>query len=168
MVTQSDNKIVTHIDPGSGLRARGSGHSRIPPAGPRSDSNRIATRCKDHAQSTMIVRLTGDEVLRQVIWQTKGIEDLEIREIENVFVMIHASPNTEWLNGVVELDSTGFVSTDAARGSSYATSVSGLFAVGDVRACSTKRVPLPQERGLPLSQRSTRISLSNENWCSRV
>ena len=90
--------------------------------------------------NSVIVRLTGDEVLRQVAWVTKGIGDVTTREIGNVFVMIGASPNTEWLNGIVELDQAGFVSTDPTHGSTYATSVSGLFAVGDVRSGSTKRV----------------------------
>jgi thioredoxin reductase (NADPH) len=51
--------------------------------------------------------------------------------------MIGAVPRTAWLHDVgVELDSRGFVTT---RGT-FATSIDGLFAVGDVRAGSVKRV----------------------------
>ena len=51
--------------------------------------------------------------------------------------MIGAVPRTAWLHDVgVELDSRGFVMT---RGT-FATSIDGLFAVGDVRAGSVKRV----------------------------
>jgi len=57
-------------------------------------------------------------------------------------VMVGAAPNTGWLSGLVELDDKGFVRTGAevGGGSSYATSHPGIFAVGDVRAGSVKRV----------------------------
>lgn len=59
-----------------------------------------------------------------------------------LFVMVGAAPNTGWLSGLVDLDDKGFVLTgDAVGGSSpYATSRPGIFAVGDVRAGSVKRV----------------------------
>lgn len=59
-----------------------------------------------------------------------------------LFVMVGAAPNTGWLSGLVMLDDKGFVMTgDAvARDSPYATSCPGIFAVGDVRAGSVKRV----------------------------
>lgn len=59
-----------------------------------------------------------------------------------LFVMVGAAPNTEWLSGLVALDSNGFVLTGDAAGaaSPYATSCPGIFAVGDVRAGSVKRV----------------------------
>lgn len=60
----------------------------------------------------------------------------------SLFVMVGAEPNTDWLSGLVELDQKGFVLTgDAVGGASpYATSRAGIFAVGDVRAGSVKRV----------------------------
>jgi thioredoxin reductase (NADPH) len=59
-----------------------------------------------------------------------------------LFLMVGARPNTAWLEGVVALDEKGFVKTGASAGanSPYATSVPGIFAVGDVRAGSVKRV----------------------------
>lgn len=59
-----------------------------------------------------------------------------------LFVMVGAEPNTGWLSGLVALDDKGFVLTgEAASASSpYATSEPGIFAVGDVRAGSVKRV----------------------------
>ncbi len=66
------------------------------------------------------------------------------REIDSraLFVMVGAAPNTGWLSGLVALDGKGFVLTGAAAGadSPYATSHPGIFAVGDVRAGSVKRV----------------------------
>ena len=59
--------------------------------------------------------------------------------------MIGAIPNTDWLDGCVKLDRGGFVITGKdsegmALSSPYATERPGIFAVGDVRAGSTKRV----------------------------
>ena len=57
--------------------------------------------------------------------------------------MVGAAPNTGWLSGLVKLDEKGFVITgfgsDSAT-SPFATSLPGVFAVGDVRAGSVKRV----------------------------
>jgi thioredoxin reductase (NADPH) len=60
-----------------------------------------------------------------------------------LFIMVGASPNTEWLSGLVELDEKGFVITGSGAGlaaSPFAASLPGIFAVGDVRAGSVKRV----------------------------
>jgi thioredoxin reductase (NADPH) len=60
-----------------------------------------------------------------------------------LFIMVGAAPNTEWLSGQVKLDKNGFVITGSGDGSAsspFATSLPGVFAVGDVRAGSVKRV----------------------------
>ncbi|PZR00573.1 MAG: thioredoxin-disulfide reductase [Cereibacter sphaeroides] len=59
-----------------------------------------------------------------------------------VFVMVGAAPNTDWLAGRVKTDNHGFVLTGDPAGvdGQYATSCPGIFAVGDVRAGSVKRV----------------------------
>jgi thioredoxin reductase (NADPH) len=55
--------------------------------------------------------------------------------------MVGAAPNTEWLSGLVTLDDKGFVVTGLGLPASpFATSYPGIFAVGDVRAGSVKRV----------------------------
>jgi thioredoxin reductase (NADPH) len=57
--------------------------------------------------------------------------------------MVGAAPNTEWLSGLAKLDDKGFVITGSGEGtatSPFATSMPGIFAVGDVRAASVKRV----------------------------
>jgi thioredoxin reductase (NADPH) len=64
-------------------------------------------------------------------------------ETRALFVMVGAAPNTEWLSGLVKLDDKGFVITGSGEGSAtspFATSQPGIFAVGDVRAGSVKRV----------------------------
>ena len=59
-----------------------------------------------------------------------------------MFVMVGAAPNTGWLAGQLTLDDKGFVLTgaDVGAASPYATSRPGIYAVGDVRAGSVKRV----------------------------
>ena len=57
--------------------------------------------------------------------------------------MIGAEPNSGWLFGSVRLDKKGFILTGAPDGfenTPYATNVPGIFAVGDVRSKSVKRV----------------------------
>ena len=59
-----------------------------------------------------------------------------------LFIMIGAAPNTDWLSGLVELDEKGFVKTgpDVGKAMFAETSCPGIYAVGDVRAGSIKRV----------------------------
>jgi len=65
--------------------------------------------------------------------------------IRNVFLFVGADPATEWLQGCVALDKAGFVTTGLTPDGGPApsplqSSVPGVFAVGDVRAGSVKRV----------------------------
>jgi thioredoxin reductase (NADPH) len=86
--------------------------------------------------------LHGEEALDGVtIRDRMGGQDWRI-PVSSVFVMVGAAPNTGWLEGKVELDGKGFVKTGAAVGaaSAHATSCAGVYAVGDVRAGSVKRV----------------------------
>jgi thioredoxin reductase (NADPH) len=93
---------------------------------------------------TEIIDLTGDQHLREVTWQNRLSGETERRAIGNVFVMIGADPSTDWLKGCVQLDDTGFVITGqpgtAGKTGPYRTSRPGIFAVGDVRSGSVKRV----------------------------
>jgi thioredoxin reductase (NADPH) len=89
---------------------------------------------------TEVTRLDGEEHLdRLTLSSPTG--DLEISS-RALFVMIGAAPNTAWLSGLAETDAKGFVLTgaDAGRAHPYETSCDGIFAVGDVRAGSVKRV----------------------------
>jgi thioredoxin reductase (NADPH) len=94
---------------------------------------------------TEITALDGDDRLRSVTWINRNTAENETVPIGNVFVMIGAEPNTEWLDGCLELDAKGFVITGRnddgkALASPYATTRRGVFAVGDVRSGSVKRV----------------------------
>jgi thioredoxin reductase (NADPH) len=105
-----------------------------------------------HAR-TQISVLEGDERLERVTWRSDG--QSETREIKHVFLMTGAVPNTRWLQGCIALDEKGFVRTGSdlhaedlvpaqwahARAPHlFETNWPGIFAVGDVRCGSTKRV----------------------------
>lgn len=94
---------------------------------------------------TEITGLHGDQRLRQVTWTHRDSEESVTGEIGNIFVMIGADPNTEWLDGCLDLDAGNFVLTGHVRHrqtvvSPFASSRPGIFAVGDVRSGSVKRV----------------------------
>lgn len=90
--------------------------------------------------NTEITALEGERQLEVVEWTNRETGETERKTISNVFAMLGAIPNTGWLrNADVDLDSHGFVI--AGRGASpFSTSVDGVFAVGDVRSASVKRV----------------------------
>ena len=92
---------------------------------------------------TEIDGLEGTAALEFVTWTNRKTGESVRRPISNAFVMIGAEPNSGWVYGTVKLDDKGFVLTGGQSGfeaTSYATSVPGIYAVGDVRAESVKRV----------------------------
>ncbi len=104
---------------------------------------------------TEVVRLEGDDRLQHVTLRDNNTGVLDRRPIRHVFSMTGAVPKTGWLNGCVVLDDIGFIKTGAdlsrddltvARWSllrpphPLETSLPGVFAVGDVRSGSVKRV----------------------------
>jgi thioredoxin reductase (NADPH) len=87
--------------------------------------------------------LEGKTSLEFVQWTNRKTGESVRKPISNVFVMIGAEPNSGWVYGTVKLNQKGFVLTGAEVGfepTSYATSAPGIYAVGDVRADSVKRV----------------------------
>jgi thioredoxin reductase (NADPH) len=101
-----------------------------------------SSRITLHTESE-IERLDGETVLRSATWINRETGERETREIGSIFVMIGAEPNTGWLYGTVALNNKGFVVTGgegAFENTRYATNVPGIYAVGDVRAESVKRV----------------------------
>ncbi|NNM76331.1 FAD-dependent oxidoreductase [Sphingomonas sp. ID1715] len=89
-----------------------------------------------------VTALHGNEQLDAVTIRNRDTGEEREVSTRALFVMVGAAPNTDWLSGLVSLDNQGFVLTGAAAGaaSPYATSEPGIFAVGDVRAGSVKRV----------------------------
>jgi thioredoxin reductase (NADPH) len=97
---------------------------------------------------TEIVALRGAAGgnLESVRWRDHRVGQETEAAIRNVFLFVGADPATEWLQGCVALDKAGFVTTGigATDGvpapSQLQSSVPGVFAVGDVRSGSVKRV----------------------------
>jgi thioredoxin reductase (NADPH) len=104
---------------------------------------------------TQIVLLEGGKGLERIQWRHLDSGETETRPIRNVFLMTGADPNSAWLKGCLVLDDKSFVKTgnelsadDLAQASwplsrapsLMETSVPGVFAVGDIRSTSTKRV----------------------------
>jgi thioredoxin reductase (NADPH) len=92
---------------------------------------------------TEIVGLTGERQsgVESVTWRHRDTKQKETRPIRNVFMFLGADPNAEWLKDCdVAVDDKGFVMTGNGSGQPLETSVPGVFAIGDVRAGSVKRV----------------------------
>jgi thioredoxin reductase (NADPH) len=117
----------------------------------------LSDRIKLHT-NTKVTALDGDDWLSQVTWQHGGDKPTE-QDVSNLFLMIGAEPNTDWLDGTVRLDRGGFICTgsnamgEADEGASdahpwslerdphtYESSLPGVFAAGDIRSGSVKRV----------------------------
>ncbi|MGA7542655.1 MAG: FAD-dependent oxidoreductase [Nitrososphaeraceae archaeon] len=104
---------------------------------------------------TEIVALEGGDHLDSVYWRNNATGHTEKHEISHVFIMTGADPNTDWLNDCMTLDPKGFIKTGPDLSSEnlssvgwpimrqpylLETSLPGVFAVGDVRGGSVKRV----------------------------
>jgi thioredoxin reductase (NADPH) len=98
---------------------------------------------------TEIEALEGGTHLERVRWRNAKTGASEMHEIQHVFLMTGANPNTAWLQGCLALDENKFIKTGADLGLDWPesrppylleASVPGIFAVGDIRAGSVKRV----------------------------
>lgn len=104
---------------------------------------------------TEVVGLEGAARLEGLRWRNNQTGATEERPIRHLFVMIGATPNTAWLDSQLALDEKGFIKTGGdltgavLAGTNWdrdrrpflmETSRPGIFAVGDVRSGSVKRV----------------------------
>jgi len=102
---------------------------------------------------TQIVGMTGAAHLESIDWEEDSSGARVTKQIRHVFVMAGAAPRTEWLEDSFVLDKKGFIVTgpDLVEYADFQwplsrspllleTSVPGIFAVGDTRAGSIKRV----------------------------
>jgi thioredoxin reductase (NADPH) len=104
---------------------------------------------------TEIVALEGNNRLESVSWRNNQTGQTEQHNLRHIFVMTGADPNTGWLNGCISLDAKGFINTGPDLSSEnlstagwelkrqpylLETSLPGVFAAGDVRSGSIKRV----------------------------
>jgi thioredoxin reductase (NADPH) len=123
-------------------------------------SRYLIRRIEDTATITLrsyteIVAVEGGDHLELVSWRNNQTGQTDKHEIRHIFIMTGADPNTRWLDGCLALDAKGFIKTGpdllsenlSAAGWSLTrqpylleTSLQGVFAVGDVRGGSIKRV----------------------------
>ena len=110
-------------------------------------SSYLSSRLDAHSHITIhyhteVEALHGDRTLDGVTLRDNAAETSERVGAKGLFIMIGAAPNTSWLGDAVDLDEKGFVCTGMEVGgrSTFETSTHGMFAVGDVRAGSVKRV----------------------------
>jgi thioredoxin reductase (NADPH) len=98
---------------------------------------------------TEVEALEGNTHLERVRWRQVQTGGIEARDIQHLFLMTGASPNTAWLSGCLALDGKQFIKTGADLGLDWSlvrppylleTNLPGVFAVGDIRAGSVKRV----------------------------
>jgi thioredoxin reductase (NADPH) len=86
----------------------------------------------------------SDGKLEAIRWRVKSSGNEVRRPLRHVFLFIGAEPNTKWLSGSdIAVDGKGFALTGADAGPDrrpLETSRRGVFAIGDVRSGSTKRV----------------------------
>ncbi|WP_426437547.1 FAD-dependent oxidoreductase [Bradyrhizobium genosp. P] len=94
-----------------------------------------------------VIGLEGAETLERVRWRSRLAPDEFTLDIRNLFLFVGADPATGWLDGCgVQVDRGGFVLTGAQSSGNarpvlqLETTVPGVFAVGDVRSGSVKRV----------------------------
>ena len=87
-----------------------------------------------------VAALSGmeDGTLESVDLASRG--DRWTVEAQHMFLFTGADPNTQWLDRRIALDEKGFVATGQASGLSLETSSPGVFAIGDARSGSIKRV----------------------------
>lgn len=102
----------------------------------------LQTKVADHDRMTVrtgvsVISFEGDESNHlDAVRVTNEQGEPELIPANAAFVFIGLQPNTDWLDGVVDLDAQGFITTDRT----LSTSLDGVFAAGDVRADSTKQL----------------------------
>ena len=94
---------------------------------------------------TEVIGLSGENgVLENIRWRDNKTGEEDNCAIRHLFLLIGAAPNTKWLaESGIELDNKGFVKADAFAGDGrypLMTNRRGIFAIGDVRSGSVKRV----------------------------
>jgi len=89
-----------------------------------------------------VVGLDGNRAngLQGVTFRCRTTGSTHHCDLNHLFLFIGADPNTGWLDGCVDLDAKGFVVTGQQDRAPLETSRKGVFAAGDVRCGSTKRV----------------------------
>lgn len=106
-------------------------------------ADRIVATPRVHVwNNSEVAELRGGARLEEVVLRNLRTDERRSLQATSLFVLIGSDPHTEWLAGAVDLDDRGFVVAGAGSGGAamFETSSPGVFAVGDVRSGSVKRV----------------------------
>ncbi|WP_103668845.1 FAD-dependent oxidoreductase [Pseudanabaena sp. BC1403] len=98
-----------------------------------------------------VVEVKGSDKLEEIVVKDSQTGEVKTLAASSLFIFIGATPSTEWLGDLIQQDDRGFVKTglDIEKPTPWQlqrdrflleTNVSGIFAVGDVRHGSVKRV----------------------------
>ena len=98
-----------------------------------------------------VVEAKGDDRLEEILVKDSQTDEVKTFKTNSLFIFIGATPSTDWLEGTVQRDERGFLYSgpDISNGTPWPlerdrflleTNVPGIFAVGDVRHGSVKRV----------------------------
>lgn len=91
-------------------------------------------------RNSEVCELHGDRRLDEIVVRSRHVGEMISIPAAALFVLIGSEPHTGWLNGAVLLDSRGFVIAGPTGAKMFETSCKGVFAIGDVRSGSVKRV----------------------------
>jgi thioredoxin reductase (NADPH) len=104
---------------------------------------------------TEVTALEGNDSLERVRWRNNRTTEEQWHDLEHIFIMTGAAPNSDWLKGCVAVDERGFVKTGRDLNEKdllstgwniprtpflLETNLPGVLAVGDVRSGNVKRV----------------------------
>jgi alkyl hydroperoxide reductase subunit F len=98
--------------------------------------------------SALTTEVTGNgEKVNGLRYKDRTTDELRTVELEGIFVQIGLLPNTDWLKGTIELSPRGEIIVDN-RGE---TSISGIFAAGDVTTVPYKQIVIAVGEGAKAS-----------------
>jgi thioredoxin reductase (NADPH) len=118
-------------------------HVTIVERGPMPKASRLLQdKVMNHPKMTVLLEtgldsfVANDDSKLDAVVLVDSDGNKKTHKASGAFLFVGLDPNTGWLDGLVETDATGFVTTDR----NFETSVPGLFAAGDVRGGSTKQL----------------------------
>jgi thioredoxin reductase (NADPH) len=76
-----------------------------------------------------VTQICGEDIVEKIEIKNKKTGDSNYIDVNGIFIAVGVVPNTDWLNGLVEMDDKGYIIADET----CETSKAGIFAAGDIR-----------------------------------
>jgi thioredoxin reductase (NADPH) len=76
-----------------------------------------------------VTQICGKDIVEKIEIKNKKTGDSNYIDVNGIFIAVGVVPNTDWLNGLVEMDDKGYIIADET----CETSKAGIFAAGDIR-----------------------------------